>query len=332
MAGNPTIYDIARQAGVGIATVSRVLNGGARVSEDARAKVQAAVAALGYRPNRAARRLAAGGLNRPRIAALVPLFSADFYANVARALARGVAAAGMDMVLVDVADREDKLRHFTRLVEERACEGLVLCSMGLGEERQDMLRGRGVPFVALDYRLPGVPSCWVDNRAGGRMAAQCLLDRGARRLGWIDGPATVHAFHDRAAGFDAVAGADAPRVRAPAVTRDDGRAAATQLLDLHPELDGLVCANDLYAVGALEILRMRGRTVPDQVQVIGFDDQPLMDHIGLTTVRQPMAGLGAWAAAAITRLVVDPVADIPGKRFALELVARSTTRESAVPA
>ena len=132
MPGEATIYDIAQRAKVGIATMSRVLNGSARVTGQTRVVVQQAMHELGYRPNRAARRLAVRGPNRPRVAAMMPLFSPHFSFSVSRPIAQGLMAADMDLVLYDVANRKAKNRLLDRIVSERACEGLILCSMGIG--------------------------------------------------------------------------------------------------------------------------------------------------------------------------------------------------------
>lgn len=326
MAADPTIYDIARKAGVGIATVSRVLNGSERVAPATRQAVQTAMLALGYRPNRAARRLAVRGPNRPRIAALMPLFSTNFYFSVTRPMAVGLAAADMDLLISDIADREEKQRRLDRILAERSCEGLIICSMGIGLERQERLRAAGIPFIFVDYPMPGAPCATVDNVEGGRMAAQHLADGGSRRLALVTGPASAHAFRAREEGFRCVAGADAPVVRAGAVTREEGRTAAAALLDAHREIDGVFCVNDLLALGVLEELRRRGRRVPGQVQVIGFDDQPLMDCLGLSTIRQPMTALGEWAAQTIRLLVDDPASVIAPVRLDLSLVPRASTR------
>ncbi|MFM2092385.1 MAG: hypothetical protein RLZZ127_2874 [Planctomycetota bacterium] len=322
----PTIYDIARAAGVGIATVSRVINGGGKVRPATESAVRKAMATLGFRPNRAARRLAAGGCNRPRVAALMPFFSATFYYAVSRPLAQGLAAAGIDFVLHAVQTRDDKQRTLDRILAERACEGLVLCSMGIGEERIAQLARAGIPAVSVDFPVAGLPSATVDNEAGSALATRHLLDCGARHLGLLTGPAAALAFRAREAGFVAVAGRDAPVARADALTREAGRMLAAGLLDGHAGLDGLVCANDILAVGAIEELRARGRRLPEDVQVIGFDDQPMMDVLGLSTIRQPTAALGEWAARAIAGLIRDPSSTPSSQRLDLVLLARSSTR------
>jgi DNA-binding LacI/PurR family transcriptional regulator len=327
MARGPTIYDIAARARVGIATVSRVINGSARVADGTRDAVMQAMGDLGFRPNRAARRLAAGGPNRPRVAALLPFFSTNFYFSVCKPLSQGLSEADIDLVLFNVANRDDKQRLLDRVVRERSCEALLLCSMGIGADRQAEFARLGVPVVVIDYPLPGLPTVTVDNVRGGELAARHLVAAGSQKLGLISGPDVAHAFRDRERGFRIVAGADAPMHRAAAVTVEDGRAAAKALLGEHPGLDGLVCVNDLLAVGALDELRRLGARVPEDVQVIGYDDQPLMDVIGLSTVHQPMDRFGSWAADALCGLLNRREAAPPSAVLPLSLVPRSTTRK-----
>jgi DNA-binding LacI/PurR family transcriptional regulator len=325
MAADPTIYDIARRAGVGIATVSRVLNGASGVADATRLGVQKAMGELGFRPNRAARRLAVRGPNRARIVAVMPFFSTNFYFAVCKPLAQGLAAAEMDLVLYDVGNREGKLRLLDRIAAERSCEGLLICSMGIGPERQNQFARLGIPVVCIDYPLENVPSVTVDNVEGGTMATRALLASGSRRLALITGPVAL-AFRQREEGFSTLAGAEAPVARAQAVTREAGRAAAAALCDGHPHIDGIVTVNDVLAIGVIEELRARGRRIPQDVQVTGFDDQPLMDVFGLSTVRQPMQAFGEWAARAIQTLILSPGTPVASTQLSLSFIARATTR------
>lgn len=324
--GKATIYDIARRAGVGIATVSRVLNGSSRVAEPTRQAVRQAVDELGWRPSRAARRLAARGAERPRLVALMPLFSANFYHAVTSPLAHGLSAAGIDLAIHDVQDRETKNRLLDRVLGERACELLMLCSMRIGPERVAQLTTLAIPTVFVDYAMPGFPSVAVDNVAGAAMAVELLRRRGAKRIAFIGGPVEGHAFRDRLAGFRSLAGEDAPVEVASAMSVDEGRAALARLLERDPRIDGVACASDLPAVGVVVEARERRLRVPQDLQVVGYDDQPLMDVFGLSTVHQPLTAFGDWALASIRRLAADPTAVIASTRLKLTVVERATTR------
>ena len=323
--GKATIYDIARQAKVGIATVSRVLNGSSRVAESTRQAVRRAVDELGWRPSRAARRLAARGAERPRLAALMPLFSANFYHAVTSPLAGGLAASGIDLAIYDVKDREAKNRLLDRILAERACELLMLCSMRIGPQRVEQLRSLAMPTIFVDLQQDGFPSVSVDNHEGAGMQVRHLRSRGCKRIAYVGGPADAHAYRDREAGFRAAA-PEALVETAAAMTVAEGRAACARLFARDKRIDGVACVNDVPAIGVVEEARSRERRVPQDVQVIGFDDQPLMDVFGLTTVRQPLAAFGDWSLEAIRRMAAEPGAAVPSARLALGIIERSTTR------
>ena len=327
---DPTIYDIARVAGVGIATVSRVVNGTAGVAPGTRAAVERAVVELGYRPNRSARQLAAGTGDRPRVAAFMSVFTTAFYTEVGAPLAAGLAKAGIDLVILDQAHGDDQERHLDRLIRERACEVVLMFSGGLAPARCRALALAGIRLICVDHEQPGTPSVWVDNRAGGRLAAAHLRACGVRHPAVIAGPGAAAAavFTERVAGFLGEFPA-APMIKAKGLDRAAGAAAVRQLCARHPDIDGIACVADILAVGALEHLRAAAIAIPETLQVIGFDDLPLMDVIGLSTIRQPLRGFGTWAARAVTTLIRDPRAEIRSRRLDLTLVPRSTTRPAS---
>jgi LacI family transcriptional regulator len=260
----------------------------------------------------------------------MPFFSASFYFSVSKALSEALQAADVDLSLHNVATRDEKNRLLDRLVADRSHDGLVLCTMGIGAERQEQLARARLPVVGVDFPIPGVPTVTVDNVAGGEMAARHVVAGGAQRVAVLSGSDSVLAFRDRERGIADVV-ADPPLARATAITSEAGAEACAKLLDRHPRLDALVCANDVLAAGALKVLRERGLDVPERVQVIGFDDQPLMDVLGLSTVHQPIGDFGGWAAGAVLGLIKDPTAEPPPSVvLPLTLVARGTTRARAV--
>lgn len=323
----PTIYDIAARAGVGIATVSRVINGSRRVSDKTRKTVQKAMADLGFRPNNAARRLAAGAPNRPRVVALMPFFTTAFYFTVCKALARKLSGANVDLVLVDVHDQQEADRHLDRLLAERSSEGVILCSMDLSDGRRDQFETLNIPIVALDYTTSVIPHIRVDNVEGGKLLSRALTQAGADKQALLIGTRGAHAFRDREQGFREVCPPGSRVLEAETVDVESGIELVGQLLDSFPEVNGIACAGDTLAVGVVQELRRRGRRVPDEIQVVGFDDQPMMDVLGLTTIRQPMEEFGLWAATAILDMIKEGLGVAPASRVVpLELVERSTTR------
>lgn len=323
----PTIYDIAARAGVGIATVSRVINGSRRVSDKTRKAVQKAMGELGFRPNNAARRLAAGVPNRPRVVALMPFFTTAFYFTVCKALSQKLSAQNTDLVLVDVHDQEEADRHLDRLLAERSCEGVVLCSMDLSEERREQFDTLHIPIVALDYDTKVIPHVRVDNIEGGRLLSRTLSDRGSKKQALIIGTRGAQVFRDREKGFCEVCPEGSRVFETENADVPSGAALVSTILETLPDVDGIACAGDMLAVGVLQELSNRQKRVPEDIQLMGFDDQPLMDVLGLTTIRQPMLDFGSWAGSAIVDLIKKPGEPKPeAKVLPLEVIARKTTR------
>lgn len=323
----PTIYDIAARAGVGIATVSRVINGSRRVSEKTRRSVQKAMADLGFRPNNAARRLAAGAPNRPRVVALMPFFTTSFYFTVCKALSRKLSDANIDLVLVDVHDQQEADRHLDRLLAERSSEGVILCSMDLSEGRRDQFETLNIPIIALDFHTQAIPHIRVDNIEGGRLLSRTLSEHGSQQQALIIGTRGAQVFRDREAGFLEACPEGSRVYEIETVDVESGVIMARQVLQEFPEVDGIACAGDTLAVGLVQELRRLGHSVPEKIQVIGFDDQPMMDVLGLTTIRQPMEGFGTWAAETIISLIKHPATSTPGAQvLPLEVIQRGTTR------
>lgn len=323
----PTIYDIAARAGVGIATVSRVINGSRRVSDKTRKSVQKAMGELGFRPNNAARRLAAGAPNRPRVVALMPFFTTAFYFTVCKALSQKLSADNTDFVLVDVKNQEEADRHLDRLLAERSCEGVILCSMDLSEDRQDQFDTLNVPLVALDYETSTIPHIRVDNVEGGRLLSRTLTKHGSKNQALVLGTREAQVFREREQGFREVCPEGSRVFETERVDVDSGSELVKQILESFPEVDGIACAGDPLAVGVMQELRRQGRKIPGEIQIIGFDDQPLMEALGLTTIRQPMAQFGEWAADAILHMIKDSTAAPPDRvLLPLEVMERETTR------
>ncbi len=324
----PTIYDIAARAGVGIATVSRVINGSRRVSDKTRKAVQKAMSDLGFRPNYAARRLAAGVPNRPRVVALMPFFTSAFYFTVCKALSQKISGAEMDLVLVNVRDQQDADRHLDRLIAERSSEAVVLCSMDLSDERREQFDTLNLPIVALDFNTRVIPHVAVDNVEGGRMLSRHLSECGCDRQVLVIGTRGAVVFRQREQGFTEVCPEGSRVFETETVDIESGVEVTAQILESYPDVDGIACAGDTLAVGVVQELRRRGIRVPEDVQVIGFDDQPMMDALGISTVHQPMAEFGKWAGDAVIDLIKNPSGAAP-KSVLLEL--RLVPRETTAP-
>jgi DNA-binding LacI/PurR family transcriptional regulator len=329
----PTIRDVARHAGVGVGTVSRVLNGSASVSEDAHGRVRRAVEELGYRRSQIARSLSVGRSHA--LGVVAPFFTTPSVIERLRGVVERLAEQDYDVVLFAVENaqqRADALRDFAR--RDRV-DGLLVISLPLADEEIVALRRDQLPVVLIDVGHPEVPHVVIDDARGGELAAEHLLAKGHTRLGFVgDSPDEALGFTSserRREGFRralAAAGIE------PADTLErrgrPGREAArdlalTLLRDAgEPPPSAVFAASDLQAFGVLEAAAVMRLQVPDDLAVIGFDDIEMASVMGLTTVRQPLYETGARGADLLLAALAggaQPVQELK----ALRVVERRTT-------
>ena len=321
----PTLEAVAQRAGVSRATVSRVVNGSPRVSDETVATVTAAIAELRYTPNRAARSLA----NRKSmaIALVIPeettrFFGDPYFAAIVQGISNVLDDTGYVLNL-HLASSTGSFDQTVAYLLGGNADGALVVSHHRHDRLAEHLSGLGLPAVFVGRPWAAVQTLsWVDtdNVAGGRLAAQRLVDGGRRRLATIAGPADMAAGADRLAGWCEVvegAGLSASAVRRGDFTESGGLAAARALLAEHPDFDGLFAASDLMAAGALRALAEAGRSVPGDVAVVGYDDLEVAERTSptLTTVRNPVGEMVERA----TRLLLDQLADV-GEREAEQVV------------
>lgn len=306
--GRPTLEKVAARAGVGRGTVSRVVNGSSQVSPQAREAVERAIAELGYVPNLAARALVT---RRTDAVALVVseseerVFGEPFFAGIVRGISSGLVDAHLQLWLAmaqSAAERERVEHHLT----SQHVDGVMLLSLHDADPLPLLVEQRGLPFVlgGRPARLlrPGVSAGWfvdVDNTGGARQAVDHLREQGRRVIATIAGPQDMGVGLARLAGYRDAARAhglpaDESLIGYGDFSYDSGIVATRQLLERHPDVDGIFVAADLMAAGALRAIREAGRRVPDDVAVVGFDDSGVARQTEptLTTIRQPIEEMG----------------------------------------
>ncbi len=318
----PTLEEVAREANVSRATVSRVVNGSPKVSPDVVTTVKAAIAKLNYVPNRAARSLASR--TSSAIALIVPedttrFFGDPYFAAIVQGITRRLDES--EYLLNLLVASSDPSHKTARYLRSGVVDGALVVSH---HEGSDLLREADtvLPLV-FGGRPPFEPDVHifvdVDNVEGGATATEHLISVGRKRIGTIAGPHDMPVGVDRLEGYrramDA-AGLPADAVEAADFTVAGAVAATRRLLDRVPDLDGLFVASDLMATGALAVLRERGRSVPGDVAMVGFDDSPAATSsaIPLTTVHQPSEQMGFEMADLLLRhLAGDP--DVPKRNI-----------------
>nr|BFD86716.1 LacI family DNA-binding transcriptional regulator [Streptomyces sp. Xyl84] len=341
----PTLEDVAREAGVSRATVSRVVNGVRNVDPAIQELVNRAIERTGYAPNRAARALVTrraetialvvSGAGDPpedgQDAFAARVFADPFFGRVVAGVVGFLRPRSMHPVLMFAESAEDRREVLTYLRQGRA-DGALVVSTHADDPLPALLAGAGLPAVLFARPARLLPLSYVDldHRHGGRLAAEHLLASGRRRPATVAGPLAVPASRERLAGFrDTMAAHGHPHVPVAegGFTLGSGIAAAERLLAEHPETDGVFAANDLMAQGVCQSLRERGRRVPDDVAVIGFDDSGIALSCvpPLTTVRQPVEQMAAEMARLLDEHVRKERTEPTSVVFDPELVVRDTT-------
>ena len=335
-----TIYEVAQKAGVGIGTVSRVLNNSTQISPATRARVLQVIDELNYQPHAMAQ-----GLARKKslaIAVLVPFFTGHFYVELLKGIQQATAAHKYDLILYSIEDLQDKDFYLKRALQQRRVDGVVLVSLPLTEANAKELHRRKLPLVLVDAFHPDFDSITVNNRTGAQTAVQHLIRLGHKRLAMITGHRASNPAQLRDAGFQqalAAAGLKAPEnlivssdgLSAEAATVNDGfnketgYLAMQQLLQLNGKRPSAVfVASDIQALGAIKAVQESGLRIPQDIAIVGFDDIELAEYVGLTTVRQPMLQMGKRAVERLMTLINNPKARHRHWRIDTELVVRES--------
>ncbi len=332
-----TIRDVAKRAGVGIATVSRVLNESPLVSDETRHRVQTAIADLDYSPSAVARRLSRG--KSMAVAVIAPFFTRRSYVERLQGIENVLSAAGYDLILYNVetvARRDECLRAVPR--GERL-DGLLIVSLTPDDDEVRQFAALGVPAVLIDAYHPALPTVRIDDVAGARTAVQHLIDLGHRRIAYIgetldQNPLNFQPIGDRFQGYRRTLD-EAGIPFCPEYHRQgkygwrEARHMTHELLDLPEPPTAIFAYSDTMAFGVLEAAQQRGVDVPGRLSVIGFDDVEIAQYFRLTTVRQPLHESGARGAELLLEgMDSDDEPTAVGPRHVVqptELVARSTT-------
>ncbi|MBT1666425.1 LacI family DNA-binding transcriptional regulator [Curtobacterium flaccumfaciens] len=323
--GKPaTIYDVAARAGVSKSLVSLVLQRSPRVSDQRRAAVLKAIQELDYRPSTAAVSLA--GTRSRTIGVVLDDFRNQWFVDLLTGLRESLQDQGHRLV---VADRFLNTGLDASPVEgflSMRVEGIVIA----GEPTTDLAIPASMPLVIAGGRvaIPRADTVANDDRAGGGIAAQHLLDLGHTRLGFVGAASAASA--ERQSGFEQAAAARASVVTTVLPgepTEEAGSRALGMLLDEHPDVTAVFAANDVMALGALSELAERGLRVPEDVSVIGYDDTPVaaMRYVGLTSIDDRSVEIGRGAGERLLARIADPRIAATELLVEPRLVARRTT-------
>lgn len=322
----PTIYDVAKQAGVSPSLVSLVLQNPVRVSEKRREAVQAAISDLGYRPSRAATTLASS--RTKSIGLVIDDYRNLWFVDLLRGMESALTEHGYQVMLADSRPGENRIKEAVDGLLAMHVDGLVIAA----EPSPSMLGGVGVPTVVAGWR-DGVPAgadlITNDDDGGGAMAADHLLGLGHRRIGHLTGSGGAAAH--RREGFRArlqESGAEQRIVGdSGGTSEEDGYASACWLLDNHPDTTAIFAANDTMALGAFGAIKARGLAVPADISVIGYDNSTLAKsrYLDLTSVDNRSDLVGVDVANTLLARIQEPAIGPHRRLIEPALVVRGTT-------
>ncbi len=329
---NATIRDVARKAGVGVGTVSRVLNGSAAVSESTRARVQAAIAELDYIPSPIARRLSLG--RTMTIGVIAPFFIRPSYVERLRGVDAILAESEYDFIIYNVETVARRDACFRDIPRQERVDGLLIITLPPTDEEVKRLKQANIPAVLVDGAHPQISHVMIDDVAGGYQATRHLIELGHRKIGYIsdllqESPFGFRPVADRYQGYrNALADAGIPfrpeYHRQGELSRREASRLAHELLTLPDPPTAIFAYSDTQAFGVLRAAQDLGLKVPEQLSVIGYDDIEISEFLHLTTIRQQLSESGRRGAELLLAEIAQPG---PPQEVILrtELVLRNST-------
>jgi LacI family transcriptional regulator len=293
-----TIEDIAREANVGIGTVSRVLNNSSHVAEDTRKRVLDVIKARQYSPSGAASRLARNDAIESTVGLLLPDIGNHYFFEIFETIYRKFRGLGVDLLIFNY---EKHNPQFIQKVLGTQLSALLIFAFQLDETERELLRRRNVPYLYIDYSRDDEHCMYTDNEQGGRLAARYLLSKGVKHPGYIamDPPGQTNT--DRHTGFIselALYGYKECALYNSEISEEMGYQIGMQIID-EQTCDGVFCYCDDIAVGVYKAARERGSSI----RIIGFDGVRATEHLGISTVSQEPGAIGTQAASFIVNLM-----------------------------
>ncbi|MNW37753.1 Ribose operon repressor [compost metagenome] len=328
-----TIKDVAKLAGVSIATVSRMINQNGYVSKKTEVRISEAMEELGYEPL-ILRRLADHSM--PTIALILPDITNPFFSELARAVEDICQQKGYTVFFCNSDNQDFKEKSYLEALRKRKIDGIIYASNYLTQEELHKLQRDNIPVVVLD-RSSDNHKCTLircNNYDGAQLAVKHLLDTGCRKIAHIYGPQEIVTAQERLNGYEDYVKSFSwytPSLMAPGHFQLEGGMQAVETLLLrHPDIDGIFAGNDFMAIGALKALHRKGIQIPNDIAVCGFDGVKLAEIIEpeLTTVAQPIYEMGETAA----RTLIEQIGNRDAKphleviEINVSLIIRESTR------
>ena len=327
-----TIYDVAKEAGVSAATVSRVLNDPSKVNSEKRDSVMAAIDALHFVPKAAA--VANARQSYRKIAIIAPFFTEPSFMQRLRGISRIISGHHYELVIYTIESQEELEEYIDMISSSRRVDALIVLCLTLRPAALSRLRNCGIPVCFVESDVEGFDCVVIENELGGKLAAQNFYDMGCRKPGFIGEASNksyaVPATEDRLRGYTEFFRKKHIPIRPDHIwlgefTEKKIDEGISDFLNQEDLPDCIFTSSDLIAVRLIKIAAVHTIRIPEDIQVTGFDDLDITEHLNLSTVSQNLDDSGKTAAELVLARLADPSRDPRKVHIGLKVINRSTT-------
>ena len=321
-----TIRDVAKKANVSVATVSRVINNKGYVYEETRNTVLRIIDELGFEPNQLARSLT--NHRSKMIGVIVPHVGTTFYGQLIEGIEHAALGYGYKTMLCNTQDSEEREIDYLKVFEQYNVEGVIIASNFKNTER---LASLNIPLISVDHLINDeIPSVSCDNETGGKVAAQTLIAGGAKNFLILRGPSFLITSQERTKGFlEVLEEYDCKYDIHDFDLVEPDAEFIYQYIKNHPQVDAIFAMSDTLALIALGCLQQLGRKIPEEVQLVGFDDAPFTKwtNPAITTVSQAIKYMGSESVNTLIKLINNEELDTLHRLIDVRLKERETTKK-----
>ncbi len=329
-----SMNDVAKKAGVSIATISRVLNNNGNVNEATRTKILKAIKDLKYQPSRVAKRLRSKGVSCNLFGVLIPDIENPFYVDVLRGIEEAAYQNNSAIIVCNFGQDEKKEKLYLDILQSEAIDGLIAAPAREDDPQLKRMMKDGLPIVCVDRGLKGieVDVVLVDNVAGAYSAVDYLAKSGYKRIAYIAGLPTVPSSLLREKGYREALASNGivfneELVKFGNSKHESGVTLCNELLELPNPPDAVFTGNNLITLGALETIHKRKLRIPEDIAIVGFDDMYWSSSLNppLTAVRQPAFEIGKRAMELLIQRIKEPARSGIQMTLNTELMKRSSS-------
>jgi DNA-binding LacI/PurR family transcriptional regulator len=332
MMSSATMQDVAKRAGVSVATVSRVLNGSDKVVEETRERVLQACQELDYSLHQAAQRLRLGKTNT--ICVILPFLTLPSIVERLRGVQEALFDSGYDLIPFSVGSPELRDSRLYELANRTRTDGLLIISMPINDQQAERIINNDMPVVLIDSDKPEFSRVNVDDQVGGRMATEHLINLGHKNIAFISShlenplqfSSTLNRYHGYCKALDMAGIPINPNYQKEGEHgREEAEEMAISLLQQPDPPTAIFASSDTKAVGVLDAAKTLNIKVPEQLSVIGYDNIRDAEYLNLTTIQQPLFQAGLVGGETLLRLIDQPQTRPDEIILPVELIIRDTT-------